>query len=105
MGPEDGSRGQYLLPPELSGYLAGQQPKKADNRVNQKKIPGPKAKSVGQKTRSRASSSSVPIEAIQETQAMMMTLVETVKDLKGEVEALKEERPHKKKEISTASSA
>ena len=78
-------------------------PKKADNKVNQKKVPGPKAKSVGQKSRSRASSSSAPIEAIQETQAMMMTLVETVKDLKGEVEALKEERPHKKKEISTDS--
>eukprot|EP00435_Cladocopium_sp_Y103_P060537 s526_g22.t1 len=78
-------------------------PKTAENMVTQKKMPVAKAKSSSQKSRSRASSSSAQSEAIKETQAMMGTLVEVVKDLKNEVEALKEERPHKKKEISTDS--
>lgn len=42
VGPEDGSRGQYLLPPEPSGYLAGQQPQEGGQQGEPEE--GPRAK-------------------------------------------------------------
>ena len=81
-----------------------QPPKTVKTTMSQTKTA--KSKPTSSRPRSQTGSShskDANTVAIQETQALVLTLVDAMKDLKGDVETLKEERPHKKKEVSTDS--